>query len=77
MFEGRSWGGSGDGVGSTGRAEDGLPLCFLFLYFIYLFLAMLGLRCHAGFSLVAASEGSFVVMHGFLIVLASLVEHGS
>ena len=48
-----------------------------FIFIFYLFLAVLGLRCHAGFSLVTASEGSIVVMHGFLIVLASLVEHGS
>ena len=54
-------------------------------YFIYLFLAVLGLHCFAGFSLVATSEGySLVVVHGlliavaFLIVLAFLiVEHDS
>ena len=37
--------------------------------FIYLFLAVLGLHCYSGFSLVA--------VHGFLIVVASLVaDHG-
>ena len=35
---------------------------------------MLGLCCHAGFSLVAASGGySLVVVHGLLISVASLV----
>ena len=50
-----------------------------FLYnFIYLFLVVLGLCCCAGFSLVVASGGkSLVVVHGRLIVVASLVaEHG-
>ena len=44
---------------------------------LYLFLAALGLRCCAGFSLVMAS-GSYppAVMHRLLIVVASLaVEH--
>ena len=36
-----------------------------FYFFTYLFLAMLGLHCCVGFSLVAA--------HGLLIVLASLI----
>ena len=44
---------------------------------LYLFLAALGLRCCAGFSLVMASGGcSPAVVHGLLIVVASLVmEH--
>ena len=45
--------------------------------FIYLFLAVLGLHCCMGFSLVAVSRGySVVAMHRLLTVLASLVsEH--
>jgi len=45
--------------------------------FIYLFLAVLGLHCCGGFSLVAASESySLVPVWRFLIVVASLVaEH--
>ena len=42
--------------------------------FIYLFLAVLGLRCSAGFSLVAASCGcSPAAVSGLLTELASLV----
>ena len=42
--------------------------------FLYLFVAMLGLRCSAGFSLVAASGGSSqAVVLGFLTVAAALV----
>ena len=50
---------------------------FSFNNFIYLFLAVLGLRCHAGFSLDAESRGySVVEVHGLLIVVVSLVaEH--
>ena len=45
--------------------------------FIYLFLAVLGLHCCSGFSLVAASKGySLVTMLEFLIVVAPLAaEH--
>ena len=45
---------------------------------IYFILALLGLPCSAGFSLVVASEGySLVVVCGLLIAMASLVvEHG-
>ena len=48
------------------------------ILFIYLFLAMVGLHCSAGFSLAAASEGySVVAVCRLLIVVASLVaEHG-
>ena len=52
---------------------------FMFVYFpFYLLLAVLCLHCCVGFSLVAASGGySLVVLHGLLIVVASLVgEHG-
>ena len=47
----------------------------VFVIFIYLFLAVLGLHCCAGFSLVVASGGyPLVVAHGLLV--ASLVlEH--
>ena len=50
----------------------------VFKFFIYLFLAMLGLGCCVGFSLVAASEGcSLASVHGLAIARASLVgEHG-
>ena len=46
--------------------------------FIYLFLAVLGLHCCAGFSLfVAIGSYSLVVVHRFLIVVAFLaVQHG-
>ena len=46
--------------------------------FSYLFLAVLGLRCCAGFSLLAMSRGySPIVEHRFLIEVASLVAgHG-
>ena len=44
------------------------------LMFIYLFLAVLGLRCCTGFSLVAVSGGcSLVAVHGLLIAVASFV----
>ena len=45
--------------------------------FIYVCLAVLGLRCWAGLSLVVASRSySLVAMHGLLIAVASFVaEH--
>ena len=45
---------------------------------IYLFMDVLGLCCHTGFSLVVVSRGySLSAVHGLLIVVASLlVEHG-
>ena len=48
------------------------------ILFIYLYLAVLGLRCSTGFSLVAVSRGySIVVVRGLLTARASLiVEHG-
>ena len=50
---------------------------YLFTYLI-LFLAVLGIHCCMGFSLVVKSRSySLVVEHGLLIVVASLVaEHG-
>ena len=49
----------------------------LFFNCIYLSLALLGLHCCAGFSLVTASDDfSLIVVCGLLIVMASLiVEH--
>ena len=46
--------------------------------FIYLVLAVLGLYCREGFSLVVASRGySVAVVHELLLASASLVpEHG-
>ena len=50
----------------------------LFIYLIYLFLAALGLRCCAqAFSSCSEQGLLFVVVHGLLIAVASLVaEHG-
>ena len=51
---------------------------FIFLNFLlFIFLAVLGLYCFVGFSLVAASGGySLVGVHRLLIAVASLAEHG-
>ena len=51
---------------------------FFFSYFIYLFLAALGLRCYTrAFSSCSERGLLFVAVHGLLIVVASLVaEHG-
>ena len=44
---------------------------------LFLFLAVLGLWCLTGFSLVAASGGySLVAVRRLLFAVASLVEHG-
>ena len=50
---------------------------FVFYKAVFFFLAMLGLRCCTGFSLIAASGGySLVAVCGLLVVVASLVaEH--
>ena len=45
-----------------------MPKYFKEILFIYSFLAVLGLRCDMGCSLAA--------VQGFLIAMASLVEHG-
>ena len=51
-----------------------VPCLFVFNNFVYLFLAVLGLLCCSGFSLVAESGGYFlVVMSGLLIAVAPLV----
>ena len=40
-------------------------------------MALLGLHCYMGFSLVAVTGGySLVVVHGLLIEVAFLVKHG-
>ena len=50
----------------------------LFIYFIYLFLAALGLCCCTwAFSSCGEQGLLFLVVHGLLILVASLVaEHG-
>ena len=49
---------------------------FKYLFFFYL-LAILGLGCCVGFSLVVASGGySLAAVHGLPIAVVSLVEHG-
>ena len=50
---------------------------YQFIYFIYLFLAVLGLCCYAqAFSSCGEQGLLFVAVHGLLIVVASLVvEH--
>ena len=57
-----------------------LSLSFFFLnylFFIYLFLAALGLRyCARAFSSCGERGLLFVAVHGLLIAVASLVEHG-
>ena len=51
---------------------------FFFNLFIYLFLAALGLRCYVrAFSSCGERGVLFIVVHGLLIAVASLVaEHG-
>ena len=51
---------------------------YKFIYFIYLFLAALGLRCCTrAFSSCSERGLLFVAVHGLLIAVASLVaEHG-
>ena len=64
-------------LNSAALARPFFPLFFFFFCnFIYLFLAVLDLRCCAGFSLAAASKAySPVVVCGLLIAVTSLVEH--
>ena len=51
------------------------PTLFLRLI-LYLFMAVLGLHCCLGFSVVGASGSCFLVaVRGLLIAVASLVEH--
>ena len=51
-----------------------MSLAFIIFKNNYLLLAVLGLHCFEGFSLVVASGGySLVAVHGLLTVVASLV----
>ena len=53
-----------------------MPFISFFNDFIYLFLAVLGLRCYMSFSVVVVSGGySLAVSYGLLIV-ALVVQHG-
>ena len=56
-------------------AQTSILSCFfLVIEKIYLFLAVLGLHCCAGFSLVVASRDcTLVVVRGLLFAVASLV----
>ena len=48
----------------------------LYLFFLNLFLAALGLHCYTGFSLVVATGRLlFIAVHGLLAAVTSLVEH--
>ena len=64
--------------GESDIKQWGFKIIYLFINF-YLFLAALGLRFWAGFSLAVASRGySLAVVREFLIAMISLVEeHGS
>ena len=67
------------GSGAIDDPKSAWASCFFLIYtFVYLFMAMLGLCGCAGFSLAAASRGSFlVVAYRLLIAMASFVEeHG-
>ena len=58
----------------AGWADVGCIIIFSFIY--CLFLAALGLHCGTGLSLAAVSGGcSLVRLLGFLVAVASLVEH--
>ena len=61
-----------------GGSYNVLFLFYLFVYFIYLFLAALGLRCCSqAFSSCRDQGLLFVALRGLLIAVASLVvEHG-
>ena len=60
-------------VQSTNKPIKGIHHFLKIILFIYLFLALLGLCCYEGFSLVVASRGySPVAMHELLTVVTSL-----
>ena len=72
----------GCGRWSGGTPNPGLPTCLIFFFFliilfIYLFLAVLGLRfCARAFSSCCERGPLFIAVHGPLTVTASLVvEH--
>ena len=49
----------------------------LFTNLMYLFVAVLGLHCCRGFSLVVSNRASsLVAVHGLLTVVVSVAEHG-
>ena len=57
--------------------ESEIFFFFQLIYFIYLFLAALGLRCCArAFSSCGERGLLFVAVCGLLTAVASLVEHG-
>ena len=60
------------------RHPKNIFFSFSLIYFIYLFLAALGLRCCTrSFSSCGEQGLLFVAVHGLLIAVASLVaEHG-
>ena len=64
-------------LGSKARFTNVINIVQILKIFllIILFLALLGLSCCVGFSLVAASRGSTLVVPGLPITVASLVEH--
>lgn len=47
--------------------------CFVWFVLIYLFLAVLSLLLHAGFSFSCSKQGYFVAVQELFIVVASLV----
>ena len=52
-------------------------IAYIFLHFIYLYLAVPGLRCCSGFSVVEVSGGYSLAVRRLLNVVAPLVaEHG-
>ena len=59
------------------KTSNHLLLCHVIYLITYLFLAVLGLRCRTGFSLVVVSGGySLAVVCRLLLVAASLVKQG-
>ena len=66
-------------LGCTLIQYDWCPVFFFFkfIYFIYLFLAVLGLRyCARAFSSCGEQGLLFVAVRGLLIAVPSLVEQG-
>ena len=60
-----------------GNSHQGPVFFFLIIFIYFFFLAVLGLHCCMGFSLVVASGGySLVAVHGLITAVAFLVvEH--
>ena len=66
---------------STTKVQKYLEKClysfFFFKIYFYLFLAVLGLRCHTqAFSSCGEQGQLFIAQHSLLIVGAFLVQHG-